>query len=624
MLELPEFVEQVIVIVVTLALMSLLLVEKIKPAFIFFGAVLVFLLTGIISTDDFLKAVSNESVLSIFLLIFITFGVRTNFNILRWMDRIFGSAKTGRGFILRMTPTVSVFSSFLNNTPIVALFLPYVYQWSRKRKISPSKLLIPLSYAAMAGGMITVIGTSTNLILKGLVEAEGETPPGALDYLFPGLLVTAGTILFLVTLGYAILPNKESLINRAQKKERDYRVKVELAEEADVIGKTLEEAELDKLGEGIELFEIIRYGVRFSAHSFHQKIRPNDSFVFVGNPEKIIGLFEESENFAVPDLKNEKENGKIDSLHKKVSSTSSKSKDKENNEKEEEKDDQQNIVETLIPSNSALIGRTLKGYNFRDRYDAMVIGIHRNGEEISGDIERVRLKPGDLLLLIPGKDFGRFPTQQDDLYVISVKNIKSSSNWKRKGFLVVLALVLLGLGFTDLSLFFALLLLTSYLVATDMMTVNDLKKEFSVNLYVVLAASLAFSTALINSGVAEMAAAGFMKIFEDLGNEGIVIGIYLVTLIIASFVTHAAAVAIVFPMAYAIGSQISGLDMTAVFIAIAFAASASFHTPFSYQTNMMVYGPGGYKFTDFLKVGIPLTILYSVLVIGSILFYYSL
>src|SRR5699024_5529471 len=121
-------------------------------------------------TRDFLDALSNESILSIFLLIFLTYGIRNNFNIMGWMDKVFGGAKKGRGFVLRMSSIVAGSSSFLNNTPIVALFLPYVYQWSKRNKVSPSKLLIPLSYAAMVGGMITVIGTSTNLVLKGLVE----------------------------------------------------------------------------------------------------------------------------------------------------------------------------------------------------------------------------------------------------------------------------------------------------------------------------------------------------------------------------------------------------------------------------------------------------------------------
>lgn len=226
MLEIPLLAQQILVIAATIILIALLLVERIKPAYIFFGAVLFFLLMGIIDTDDFLKAMSNESVLSIFLLIFITFGIRTNFNILRWMDKVFGSAETGRGFVLRMTTVVSGFSSFLNNTPIVALFLPYVHSWSRERDVAPSKLLMPLSFAAMSGGMITVIGTSTNLVLQGLVEAEGATPPGFFDYLYPGLIVAGATVIFLSTIGYFLLPNNKSFVRKIERKPREYLVNV--------------------------------------------------------------------------------------------------------------------------------------------------------------------------------------------------------------------------------------------------------------------------------------------------------------------------------------------------------------------------------------------------------------
>lgn len=610
MIEFSQFSQQIIVIVVTVALMVLLLIEKIKPAFIFFGSVLIFLLTKTISTHDFLEALSNESVLSIFLLIFITYGVRTNYNILAWMDKLFGGAKTGRGFIIRMSSVVSAFSSFLNNTPIVALFLPYVYQWSNRRNIAASKLLIPLSYAAMAGGMITVIGTSTNLILKGLVESEGGTPPGFMDYLLPGLLVTILTIIYLSTLGYAILPTKEKIKEEVLKKQREYIIEVELSEEAEIIGKTIREAELVNM-EGVDLLEIIRSGMRISPVYSYERIRAGDKLVFVGNSDRVIELLEQREDFVVPHLESAEENNPLEN-------------EADAEQEEQNEDNERQIIETLIPTNSSLIGRTLTSANFRETYDAVVIGIHRNGSRLKQQIDRTRLRAGDLMLVVPGKNFRKDTRREDDLYVVSViKQVSGVSTLAKRGFLALTLAGIAGLFFTDLSLFFVLLLLISYMISTRMVGIEDLKKQFSVDLFVILVASLAFSTALIKSGVAEMAANGFMTLFEPMGKEGILIGIYLVTLLIGSFVTHAAAVAIVFPIAFSIGSQMEDLNMIAIYIAMAFAASASFHTPFSYQTNMMVYGPGGYKFSDFLKAGTPLTVLYSIAVIMFILFYYG-
>lgn len=602
--------------------MVLLLFEKIKPAYIFSGAVLLFLLFGVIDTGDFLDALSNESILSIFLLIFLTYGIRSNFNIMGWMDKIFGGAKKGRGFLFRMTPIVAGSSSFLNNTPIVALFLPYVYQWSKRNKVSPSKLLIPLSYAAIVGGMITVIGTSTNLVLKGLVEAEGETPPGFLDYLLPGLLVTVGTILYLPTIGYALLPNRMELLSSMQKKMREYLVNVKLSKESDLSGKTVEEAGLSML-EGVQLFEIIRNGSKISPIRSYDRIYKEDTLVFMGNSEKIIELFEREEDFEIPYLKEkEKEKERKEKNKKKEGS-------KESNEKKEESTPEETsgrrIIETVIPANSSLTGQTLKGMNFNQRYDAVVIGIHRNGVELQQKIGLIPLMPGDLLLMVPGEEFWKLTTQEDDFYVVSiVKNINRVSRKARIGFIGVLAAVITGMLFDKIGLFLALLLLMSYMVAGKMLTIQDLKEQFGVNLFVVLVGSLAFSTALINSGVAEMAANTFINVFQNFGGQGIIIGIFIATLVLTSFVTHVAAVAIIFPIAFSIGSQFPEMDLTAIFIAIAFAASASFHTPFSYQTNMMVYGPGGYTFTDYLKAGLPLTLLYSILTLGFILLYYTL
>lgn len=586
-------IQQIIVLVVTLGLIIFLLIEKVKPAFTFFSAVLIFLMMGIIQIGDLLDALANESVLSIFLLIFITAGIKDHFNLIGWMDKLFGGAKSGKGFMLRMTSGVATFSAFLNNTPIVALFMPYVYQWSRKHKVSPSKLLIPLSYAAIVGGMITVIGTSTNLVLNGLIESKNAPPPGILDYLFPGLLVSIGGILFLYFVGYKWLPERKELLTTMSGKPREYLVEVRIVPGSEIIGKSILEANLRNLS-GIYLFEIIRQSDRITPVEPTEKIQKDDALVFAGDTQNIIELLERDRDFTTP-----YPNGASAGLRL-------------------------NIIETVIPFNSDLIGRTLKQVAFRENYDAAVVAIHRNGEKLSGKMGEITLEAGDLLLVAPGKTFQKQLEQRGDLYLVSVvRQITETRPVARKGFVLVLIALILGLIFGKLDLFFALLLLTAYMVAFKLLSIGKIKQQLDVSLLVVLVASLTFSTALIDSGAARVLAEAFMNIFRPLGNTGIIIGIYLITLVLTSFVTHIAAVAIIFPMAYAIGIQIPGMDLTAIFITIAFAASASFHSPFSYQTNMMVYGPGGYKFKDFLKVGGPFTLIYSVLTLLFVVFYYN-
>lgn len=567
--------------------------EKIKASFLFFAAVLIFISTGIIHTQDLLDAMANESIISIFLLIFLMEGIKNNFNLIARMDKMFGNTNNPRTFMLKMTSAVTFLSSFLNNTPIVALFMPYIYQWCKKRNISPSKLLIPLSYAAILGGMITVIGTSTNLVLDGLIRSKDEIGPGFLDYLLPGVIVSIGGIAFLYFWGYKLLPNRHPVYQSIHDKNREYLVEIKVRESSDIVGKTILDADLRNLN-GIYLFEIIRNKNRIPSVEPHEIIEAGDKLVFVGDTENIIELLERKDDFTMP-ITN----------------------------KEDEELWNRNIMETVIPINSELIGHTLKDVNFRDNYGGAVVAIHRNGEQIEGKIGEIKLLAGDMLLISPGLNFNQRIQRKSDLYLVSV--VRQASNVKPiaiKGFMGVLVLAITGLAMGYINLFFTLLLLTTYMIAFKLLNIRQIKKMLDIDLLVILIASLTFSTALIESGAALLLADFIINIFNPLGNWGVIIGIYLLTLLLTSFVTHVAAVSIVFPIAYGITQQITAIDPISIYIALAFAASASFHVPFTYQTNMMIYGPGNYKFKDFLKVGTPVTIIYSILTLSFIALYY--
>ncbi len=593
MLQLSQPVQQIIVLGVTLLLVILLFFEKIRPAFIFFSVVLIFLLTGIINTKDFSTAISNESILSIFLLIFITAGVRDHFNIISWLDWLFGNTKNPKTFMLRMTTAVAALSAFLNNTPIVAMLMPYVYQWSRRNGVSRSKLLIPLSYAAITGGMITVIGTSTNLVLNGLIESKNQTPLGLEDFFFPGIMVSVGGILFLYFFGYKLLPDRIDPMKSVTRQSREYLIETRVRTGSSIIGKSVINANLRNLT-GIYLFEIVRGGRLITPVHPEEILQDGDSLFFAGETQNIMELLERGDEFSLPQPNS--------------STTSHKG---------------LNLIETVIPINSALIGKTLKQIAFRENYDAAVVAIHRKGEKLRGKIGEIEMKAGDLLLISAGRNFTKLLSSKPDLYLVSVISRPVESRpVARTSFVVILLLLLSGLIMGLLNLFLALTILTAAMVVLRLLSISEIKKQFDIDLLIILVSSLAFSTAIIRSGAANILANNFIELFRGLGNMGIVTGIYLVTLILTSFITHIAAVSIVFPIAYAIGINLPGISITALFVAIAFAASASFHAPFSYQTNLMIYGPGGYKFRDFLKVGLPFTLLYSVISIVFILFYY--
>lgn len=595
MFELPLYLQQICVAVITLILFIFLIIEKYTPAIIFFTAVLLFLLLGIISIHDFLVALSNESILSIFLLIFITFGIKNNFNLFGFFDRFYGKAKTGKGFLLRMTSSVTALSGVLNNTPIVAAFMPYVYQWSRQHKTSPSKFLIPLSFAAMLGGMLTVIGTSTNLVLKGLVESEKARPPGFLDYLLPGLLVSIAGLAYLYFFAYKRLPERKKWLSKIANSRRKYLMELKIVPDSHIVGKSIMDAELRDLDD-IYLFAIIRQNRKIAPVAPTEILEQDDTLIFVGETQNIFEFLNRNQELMMPKIGGEP----IDFS-------------------------KFNPLETVISINSNLIGKTLKSIRYRENYDAAVIAIYRNGEKIIGKVGEIILQAGDLLLLVPGQNFKQLNRERQDLYMVSVIKTKPKATRKvRWGFMSLLLTLICLMVFEKISLFLSLLLLLSYMIAFGVLTISIIKRELDVNLLIVLVCSLTFSTALINSGLAELIAENMMLGFQPWGDKGIVVGIYLITLILTSFVTHVAALSIVFPIAYTIAAEHGSLSMTAVFISIAFAASASFHSPFSYQTNMMIYEPGGYRFKDFLKIGAPLTLIYSLLTLSFIFIYYGI
>lgn len=595
MLHLPLDIQRWIVLGITLLLVVLLFIEKIRPAFTFFAAVMVFLLCGIVDTGDFLKSLANESILSIFLLIFITAGIRDHFDLGGALDRFFGETKNPRTFLFRMTSGVAGLSAFMNNTPIVAFMMPYVYQWSKKNKTAPSKFLIPLSYAAIIGGMITVIGTSTNLVLNGLIESKQDIPLRFTDYLYPGLMVTVAGILFLYFIGYKLLPSHANALQEVARQSREYLVETRVLPQSSLIGRSITEANLRNL-EGIYLYEIARGSQVITPVSPEEIIREGDALFFAGETQHIMELIKRDHELSLPQS-NGFPNGNKG----------------------------QDLIEAVVPANSELTGRTLKEVAFRENYDAAVVAIHRNGEKLRGKIGEMEIKAGDLMLISAGKAFVRNLQENKNLYMVSVlEKAKTTGSVAKKGFLAVVLITLALLIAGYVQLFLGLVIITAAMVVLKLLSISEIKRQLDVDLLIILVASLTFSTALIETGAAELVAANVISVFHGLGNAGVLVGLYLITLILTTFVTHVAAVSIVFPIAYAMGHSLPGVDMAAFYVAIAFAASASFHAPFSYQTNLMVYGPGGYKFKDFLKVGLPFTLIYSVICVGFILVYYKL
>lgn len=568
-----------------------LLVEKIRPAAVFLSGAIILMLANVVQPGDFLQSISNESIVTIFLLIFITAGIKEHFNLIGLLNWLFKSARTPRGFMIRMTAGVSVLSSVVNNTPIVALMIPYVYQWANRNKVAPSKLLIPLSFATIIGGMMTVVGTSTNLVLNGFILSKEPQGLGFLDFLIPGVLVTIVGLIFLATLGYKLLPSRINPLDEFKTNAREYLVETYIAPGSLLVGKSIAAANLRNL-EGIYLFEIVRDGKVINAVDPEEILQTDDHLYFAGDTEKVIELLQQDNGLQIP----------------------------RSNELGIE--EHVNLVETVIPRNSDLTGRTLKECDFREQYDAAVVAIHRNGEHMRGKLGSIVLEPGDLLILSAGQKFFTRNKNDRDLYTVSVLSRSNGTpKWKKSvfGIGIILSIGLMALGF--FKLFFSLFLIAVLMAGLGLLRAQEAKKLLDLDLLIILGCALTLSKALIDTGVAHDAATAIIDVFQEWGENGVVIGLFFITVLLTSFVTNVAAVSIVFPIAYSLSHSMD-FDPAGFYVAIAFGASASFLTPVGYQTNLMIYGPGSYKFKDFLKIGIPFTILYSVTCLSYIILKY--
>lgn len=566
--------------------------EYLKPSLSFLLAVVIFAIMGILDTEHILAGFSNSSIIVIILLIVITAGLRKSFRLELIFDAIFKKSKTYRNFLLRMMTQVAILSSLINNTPVVALMTPYIFDYGRKNNIAPSKLLIPLSYATIMGGMITLIGTSTTLVLNGFIIEAGVKEFIFDDLLIIGLSVTIIGILFIAFIGHRLLPNHTEAIQDFSKNQRKYLIETSMKSNSPLINKTVKEAGLRNL-QGVYLVEIQRMGKVLSPVYPMEIIEKDDILFFAGDTNNIMDLINTNKGLILPD--------KASDYHK----------------------DKTEVIEAVIAEFSSIIGKTVKEADFRNRYDAAIIAVHRNGEKISGKIGDIEIKPSDVLLLYSGNDFTNRVDSYRDLYVIN--KVREIADPGRKKYY---ALGLMFIGATvlfttkGLSLFPSLLIIFTIMAVFGLITMQDIRRELDFNLIGILVFSLAIGQAMILSGAGAMVADWMIDLLSPIGRTAILIGLILVTNLMTSLIGNVGAVSIAFPVALGI-SQSMGIDGTPYFLGIAYAASAAFITPFSYQTNLIIYGPGGYNLKDFVRIGLPLTFIYLAIAFAAILLLYN-
>lgn len=582
---------QVFVLGIVIFLVYALYKELFNPALTFFICVVALLMTGVLTPADVLQGLSSQQLIIIFLLMLVTAGIRVIYGA-ELFTKFFSTNLPAKAFLLRMMILVSSVSAFLNNTPIVAFMIPYVKDWAEKSGNAASKLLIPLSFATILGGMITVIGTSTNLILAGLMS-EYELPAlHFTDFLYLGLMVTVAGWAYLYFIGYKLLPARESKIDQLREHFKEYIVETELYHGSPLAGKTVKEAGLRNL-QDLFLAEIIRNGKIISPIGPNMVLEEEDTLFFSGNTPAILKFLKEDNGLHLPRQERLNLDGHF------------------------------NFVEAVIPANSDLVGVRIKDSDFRKKYNASIIAIHRNGKRVPGKVGEMELSGGDFLLLLSGGS-DEVAKSEKDLYLISVPRKVTDVKPRWYSLIGIACFLLLVSGVTNLlPLFHVCLVILGGLILAGVLNIKEIKRQLDLSLLMVLVCSLAMGVALERSGTAGLIAHVIIAAGKVFGNVGLLSALFIVTIFLTSLVTNPAAVAIMFPIALSMSQQ-AALPATPFFVAIAFGASGDFMTPIGYQTNLMVYGPGGYSFKDFMKVGAPFTLLYAIICILFISYHYNL
>lgn len=575
-------------IAVVVATLAMLLWERFTPDKVLIGAAAVLMASGVLAPREALVGFWNPGVLTVAVLFVLVAALKST-GAIRWIGGwILGRPKGEWQAQARLVGITGPLSAFINNTPIVAILTSAIEHWSGRSGIAPSKLLLPMNYATILGGMCTLLGTSTNLIVAGLVhQQDGMRPLDMFDPLSVGGIAALAGGAYLVLAGRWLLPERRSALQQARD-TREYVVEMLVEPGGDVEGRNIGEARLRQL-EGSFLIELVRDETVRVAVSPSETLRGGDRLVFVGATNAIRELRRMSGLRPASD-----QVFKIDDAG-----------------------GQRTLVEVVLSSYSPAVGRTLVQSTFRSHYNAAVIAIARHGERLACKPGEVHLQAGDTLLLETDADFARRHAATSDFLVVNELDGAPQVDRIRAGTtlgivaLMVLANTVLGVDILVSALLAALLVLLARCVH-----VSDLRRSVDLRLIVVIACSFALGAALDKTGVAAVAA-GYLQGWAGADPFMTLVLMYVATVVFTELVTNNAAAILMFPVAISAASGL-GVDPMPFVIATMMAASAGFVTPIGYQTNLMVYGPGGYRFADYVRFGLPLSLVVGTAVLAAI------
>ncbi|MEX0676335.1 MAG: SLC13 family permease [Pirellulales bacterium] len=566
---------------------GLLIFSRLTPDVILIGAVVLLLLTGVLTAGEALSGLASEGVITIGALFVVGAAVRATGAVDLITSRLFGRPKSPEGAVARMMLPTMGLSALMNNTPLVAMLIPAVGDWARTNRVAVSKLMIPLSYAAILGGTCTLIGTSTNLVVQSMLIKALPTSGGLgmFDISWVGVPAAIVGGLFIIATSRWLLPDRRPAISMLDD-PREYTVEMQVAPDSPLVGRSIEQAGLRHLP-GVYLAEIDRDGNVMPAVSPQEVLRGGDRLLFVGVVESVVDL--------------QRIRGLLPAADQVAKLSAPRP--------------QRCLIEAVVSNSCPLVGKTIRDGRFRNVYNAVVVAVARNGERLHKKIGDVVLRAGDTLLVEAHPSFADQQRNSRDFFLVS--RLEGSNPPRHDRAWIAMAILVGMVAVVTLQwlpMLQGALLAAALMLLARCLTVEQARRSIDWEVLLAIAASLAVGLALETTGAARdiaeqmIAAAG--------GHPWIALAIvYAVTLVATEMITNNAAAALMFPFALTTAQGL-GVNYVPFVIAVMMAASAGFATPIGYQTNLMVYGPGGYRFGDYVKIGVPLDILVGVVTVA--------
>ncbi len=543
------------------------------------GGVTILLVSGVLTPGQALEGLSNQGMVTVGVLYVVVSGMKETGGVSWLAQSLMGKPKSVAAAQLRLMSPTAVLSAFLNNTPVVAMLVPATNEWAKQQKLSVSKLMMPLSYAAIAGGACTLIGTSTNLVVNGLLIDQTEHAGLSMfDIAWVALPCAILVFIYVLVTSQWLLPERKPVISRFSN-VREFTTEMVVESGGPLAGKTIEEAGLRQLP-GLYLIEINRAGQVIPAVSSQQKLHANDQLIFAGIIDSVVDL------------------QKIHGLKIATNQVFKLQTPLEN----------RSFIEAVVSNSCPLAGKSIRQGRFRTVYNAAVIAVARNGVRINKKIGDIVLRPGDTLLLEADPEFVEQQRNSRDFFLVS--RLGDAGPPRHNKFMlasvIVLAMVVVVSG-GWLSMLEGALLAAGLMIVTRCTTGRVARRAVDWPVLIVIGASFGIGNALYATGAAQAIASNLIAVAGDTPEMSLAT-VFVMTAVFTALVTNNAAAVLMFPVAIAVAEHL-GVSFMPFIITIMMAASASFATPIGYQTNLMVFGPGGYRFHDFLRFGLPLTVL---------------